>query len=172
MAWDLSTGTRPDGATRRIRRWLGGITIALVAGGLGFLVGHWSTHSATPSMGATHPSGWIARFSTQVWFLHWVESRPPGSGSIAIAGNIQIDDNVSSTDNEGVSGTISGTTVAIATQGIANGTMVFGTLSSGRLTLSVPDSNGTLHSVLFTPGNSSDFNAAVDGIRSGSMAQP
>jgi hypothetical protein len=113
----------------------------------------------------TNPQpGYLARALNGVVFLQWTRTGDSVAGSLTEAFTNSGDVTKVDHTNGTVSGIISGSSVALTVSSgpLSNPVSWNGTLNGSRLTLSFPNTDGTLNTQYFQPSTIGDYNTAVN----------
>jgi hypothetical protein len=99
-----------------------------------------------------------------VFFLQWTVSGSNVAGALEEAA-LSADGAALVTESSAVAGTISGTSVTLHTKILSSSGAVSGTLQGSDLLLAIPQTNGSLATVRFSPGTAVEYNLAVAPLR-------
>ena len=125
--------------------------------------GHPFGTKASPGAAST-VRGLVATPTRQVFFLQWTVSGSNVAGALEEAA-LSADGAALVTESSAVAGTISGTSVTLHTKILSSSGAVSGTLQGSDLLLAIPQTNGSLATVRFSPGTAVEYNLAVAPLR-------
>lgn len=133
------------------------------------------TPSVQPPAGTTAPKpqsvpltestqhGFLARASNGALFVQWTRTGNTVSGTFSEAFTSISDPTQAQSDSHSFTGVISGSSITLT---LDSGTNLNGTLQGSQLTLSYPNSDGSLQTFAFTPSSVAAYNAAVANVQS------
>jgi hypothetical protein len=116
------------------------------------------------------PEGYMASSPNSVIFIDWTNNNNQLTGMLQTT---YLDNSLTlHSQSSQLSGVVSGSNVSLTLSlwGFPTQTYV-GTISNDQLTLSIPQSNGTLQSVVLTPATTDDYNNVVHSLQATATAQ-
>jgi hypothetical protein len=122
---------------------------------------------ATTEPTPTGASGLLAEASNGVLFIQWTLTSTEAQGTLTEAYTDTTDPTKATTESHPFHGIVSGKNITIT---LNDGTNWNGTLDGKNVTLSVTAADGTVRTFTFTPGTTTDYNAAVAQIKGGAAA--
>lgn len=103
--------------------------------------------------------GWVASFSNGVKFLGWTVTGDTVAGTYSET-LLPPTATALTTDSSSFNGTINGSSVTL-TFSHGFGSTISGQLASNTLSLSIPQTDGSIQVEVFTPGTTADYNTGV-----------
>lgn len=123
-----------------------------------------SIYTPAPPPNQASIDGWVANFSNGAKFLGWTVTGDTVAGTYSETLLLPGATTTLTADSASLSGTISGSSVTL-TFSHGFGSTVSGQLIGNTLSLSIPQTDGTLQVEVYQPGTTADYNADVQVVQ-------